>query len=129
MKVELGDLQDGAFTGPPVQRLITWEIDGQPFSADVYVRRLSYYAAVSDVRALSTEGDIAAHRIASSITDENGKQVFKPEDVTGAYSDGTPVLTTDVDGRTIERGAMHYSLAMALLAAIAEVNKMGKSPT
>lgn len=103
----------GAFTGAPVYKQVTWtNDDGQECTFDVYVRRLSYHSAVSDVQAASGKGDGLAGRIAACICDKHGKPVFKPDDITG---EADP-----------ERGALHPDLTLALLEAIGEVNGLGK---
>lgn len=108
--------QQGAFTGAPVPKEITWKIGDQEHTATVYVRRLSYLAAVNDVRASQGKVDGIAGRIAATICDEQGKPVFRPEDITG---EANP-----------ERGALHRNLTLALLAAIGEVNAPpGKTPS
>ncbi len=105
--------QQGAFTGAPVAKEITWTIDGEEYSATVCVLRLSYLAAVNDVRASQGQVDGIAGRIAATICDEAGKPVFRPEDITG---EADP-----------ERGALHRNLTLALLGAIGEVNSPGKT--
>lgn len=105
--------QQGAFTGAPVAKEITWTIDGTEHTATVYVRKLSYLAAVSDVRASQGQVDGIAGRIAAAICDEAGKPVFTPEDITG---EADP-----------ERGALHRNLTLALLGVIGEVNAPGKT--
>jgi len=106
----------GAFTGAPVAKEITWTQGGEELTALVYVRKLSYRSAVNDLTAMRGEGDMVAGRIASSICDEAGKPVFTMGDITG---DADP-----------ERGALNNELTMALLAAIVEVNGLGKkTPT
>lgn len=113
MKLTLENLQDmGAFTGPPVEKEITWSLGGSQFQATVFVRRLSYAAAVSDVRAARGQTDHIAGRIASAICDEHGAAIFAPEDITGE---------SDPD-----RGALDHGLTLALLSAIGEVNGLGK---
>lgn len=114
MKLTLDNLkQIGAFTGPPVEKQITWTQGGEEYTAIVYVRRLSYAAAVADVRAATGHKDHIAGRIATAICDETGKPVFTPEDITGE---------SDPD-----RGALDHGLTMALLTAIGEVNSSGKT--
>lgn len=121
--LSLDQIRDsGSFTGAPVKREVTWEVNGEEYTADVYVRRLSYQTAVSDAMAVAGHGDLASNRIAHCIVDENGKPVFKVSDITGFHEDGTPVL--DEDGN--ERGALCSELALALLAVIGEVNNLGK---
>jgi hypothetical protein len=105
--------QQGAFTGAPLPREITWESDGEEYTATVYVRRLSYHAAVHDVEAAHGRMDGIAGRIAACIVDDKGKPVFTPQDITG---EADP-----------ERGALHRNLTLALLAVIGEVNGLGKS--
>jgi hypothetical protein len=96
--------QAGAFTGAPVEKEITWTSGGGEHTAAVYVCRLSYAAAVSDI----TSKDAIAGRIASSIVDENGKPVFTVADVTG---EADP-----------ERGPLCRDLTLELLRVIGEVN-------
>lgn len=113
----------GGFAGPPVKKEISFSAGGQEHSGTVYVRRLSYQSAVGDIRALETDGEIAAARIANCIVDENGEQMYTVHDITGFYDDGKPVL--DAEGNP--RGGFVESLLHALWGAIAEVNNMGKS--
>ena len=124
MTLTVESLRDqGAFTGPPVKREITWTVGEQEYKGDVYVRRLSYHSAVTDVQSLNGGGDIGAARIAHCIVDEAGKPIFTLADVTGVNADGSPVL--DEDGN--ERGALCSELSLALLVAISEVNQLGKT--
>jgi len=102
----------GAFTGAPVKREVRWRVDDEEFTATVYVRRLSYQAALYDAQAASGQVDSIAGRIAASICDAQGKAVFTPQDITG---EADP-----------ERGALHRNLTLALLAVIGEVNGLGK---
>lgn len=105
MKITLDSLKSaGAFSGAPVEKEITWESGGEEHTATVYVRPLSYAAAVSDV----TSKDAVAGRIAVSILDEEGKPVFTVGDVTG---EADP-----------ERGPLCRSLTMELLRVIGEVS-------
>ncbi|WP_165856731.1 phage tail assembly chaperone family protein, TAC [Marinobacter sp. JSM 1782161] len=103
----------GAFTGAPVEKEITWKQGGQEHALTVYVRRLSYRSAMSDLKAVNKKGDITAGRIASCICDEHGNDVLTPEDITG---DADP-----------NRGPLDGNLTMALLTAIGEVNGEGKT--
>lgn len=102
----------GAFTGAPVEREITWKQGDQDLTAKVYVRRLSYLSAKSDLLAVGRKGDAVAGRIAASICSADGKPVFTPEDITG---EADP-----------ERGPLDGNLTMALLTVIGEVNNLGK---
>lgn len=114
MKLTLDTLREvGAFTGAPVEREIKWRQGEQEITATVYVRPLSYRAAISDLRASTGHGDAAAGRIAASICDEHGNPVFTPQDITG---EADP-----------ERGALDGNLTVALLAVIGEVNNLGKT--
>lgn len=103
----------GAFTGRPIEKEIKWTQNGEDFTATVFVRPLGYQSAVSDLMAATGKQDGLAGRIAASICDEEGKPVFKPEDITG-----------EADG---DRGALDGALTYALLAAITEVNNLGKT--
>lgn len=115
MELSLDTLkQSGSFTGAPVEREIKWKQGDQELIATVYVRPLSYLAAVSDLRAVNGKVDGIAGRIAASICDKQGKPVFAPEDITGE---------ADPD-----RGALDGNLTMALLVVIGEVNGLGKAP-
>lgn len=104
----------GAFTGAPVSREIVWKIGEQEYKADVFVRPLSYHSAVADLKSMAENRDAIAARIAVSIVDEHGKPVFQAADITG---DADP-----------DRGPMDGNLVWALLAAIADVNGLGKQP-
>jgi hypothetical protein len=123
MKLSLEGLQQsGGFTGAPVKREIEWVRGDHTETYDVYVRRLSFQTAVSDVHALAGHGDLAANRIAHSICDEHGARVFKVSDITGINDDGSPVLNED----GTERGGIDNNLTLALLSVIGEVNGLGK---
>ncbi len=114
MKLTLEDLKEaGAFTGAPVEKEITWKQGDAELTATVYVRPLSYMAAVSDLRAIAGKADGVAGRIAASIVDEQGRPVFTPGDITGE---------ADPD-----RGPLDGNLTIALLAVINEVNNTGKA--
>jgi len=114
MELSLDTLkQAGSFTGAPVEREIKWKQGDKELAATVYVRPLSYLAAVSDLRAVNGKVDGVAGRIAASICDKQGKPVFTPEDITGE---------ADPD-----RGALDGNLTMALLVVIGEVNGLGKA--
>ncbi|ABI59708.1 conserved hypothetical protein [Nitrosomonas eutropha C91] len=102
----------GGFSDKPVKRTITWRQSDEEFTGDVYVRPLSYASAVADLRSINDDLDPVASRIASSITDEQGKPIFTVQDITGE---------ADPD-----RGALNGSLTIALLNVIAEVNGLGK---
>ena len=112
MKLTLESLQSvGAFTGRPVQEEISWMQDGKELTATVFIRPLGYQAAVSDVTAHG-QNDSLAGRIAASVCDEQGNQVFSVGDITGAADP--------------ERGALDGRLTVALLAVIHKVNSPGK---
>lgn len=114
MNLTLDNLKQlGAFTGAPVERKVTWKQGQEEYTMTVYVRPLSYTAAVSDLQALTGKHDQVAGRIASSICDEAGEPVFTPGDITG---EADPA-----------RGPLDGNLTMALLGVIAEVNGLGKA--
>lgn len=114
MKLTLESLKSvGAFTGRPVEKEIKWSQGDDEFTATVFIRPLGYQAAVSDVTALNGKHDSLAGRIAASVCDEHGNAVFTVGDITG---------TADP-----ERGALDGRLTVALLAAIFEVNNLGKT--
>lgn len=116
-----------AFSGAPVKREVTWtNIEGEEFTADVWVRKLSYHTAVSDIRTPVTNGDPVAARIAHCIVNQKGEPVFSVSDITGINEDGTPVTVEDEEGKSVERGALDPALTFALLTLISEVNEMGK---
>ncbi|EXF45272.1 hypothetical protein BAY1663_02351 [Pseudomonas sp. BAY1663] len=133
MKLTLENLKEaGAFTGAPVEKEITWKQGETEYTATVYVRPLSYQAAVNDLRAIYGKTDGVAGRIAASICDEHGKQVFTAEDITDGPivkgEDGKPMLGGDgLPQRT--GGALDGNLTMALLQVIGEVNNPGKPKT
>lgn len=114
MNLTINTLKEmGAFTGAPVEKEITWKQGKDELTATVYVRRLSYKTAVSDLQAMKNNTDGVAGRIAASICDEKGKPIFTPDDITG---DADP-----------DRGPLDGNLTMALLSAIGEVNELGKT--
>ena len=112
MKLSVEALAEvGAFTGPPIEKEIKWKQGEDEFTATVFVRPLGYNSAVKEIRALSSNMDAIAQRIASSILDENGAPIFNAEDITG---ESNP-----------ERGPLNSELTMALLHAISEANTKG----
>jgi len=124
MSLDLQSLyKKGGFAGAPVEREITFMVDGEEVTGTVWVRRMSYQSAVGDIKALKNPDEIAASRIASCIVDEQGNQLYSVSDITGYYEDGTPVL--DENGNP--RGGFIESLLMALWAVIGEVNGLGKN--
>jgi phospholipid N-methyltransferase len=110
MDLTLDALKDmGAFTGAPVEKEIVLKKDGkEEKTATVYVRKLSYYSAVADIKSLNAKSDAVAARIASAICDKEGKPVFEPGDITGE---------ADTD-----RGPLSRDITMELLRVIGEVN-------
>lgn len=104
----------GAFTGAPVKKEVTWKnIEGDDITATVYVQRLNYRSAVSDIQSFKEKKDALAGRIAACIVDKKGKPIFTPDDITG---DAEP-----------DRGPLDGNLTVALMQAIGEVNNMGKA--
>ncbi|AOY88654.1 phage tail protein [Marinobacter salinus] len=109
MDLTLDSLKDmGAFTGAPVEKEITLADGDKEKKATVYVRRLSYHAAVSDIKSINAKSDAVAGRIASAICKKDGTPVFQPGDITG---ESDP-----------ERGALNREITMELLRVIGEVN-------
>jgi hypothetical protein len=126
MKLTLETLKTaGAFTGRPVEKEISWKQDDQVFVATVYVRPLGYQAAISEVLSVGGGYDNMAGRIAASICDENGVAVFTVDDIVKGPID--PVALA-ADPKTTQRlGPLHGGLTVALLAAIHQVNSLGKT--
>jgi len=115
MQLTLDTLKSsGAFTGAPVLKSITWaNEDGESFTADVYVRRLSYATLVEGYKAATAAGfDPIAQKIASCICDAEGRAVMTAADVDGSADP--------------ERGPLCAELTEAFLQAIGEVNGLGK---
>lgn len=109
MDLTLDTLKEaGAFTGAPVEKEITLQDGDEEKTATVYVRKLSYYTAVSDIKSISARSDAVAGRIASAICDKEGKPIFEPGDITGE---------ADPD-----RGPLSGEITMELLRVIGEVN-------
>jgi len=109
-----GLIKMGAFTGAPIQKIITWKKGDTEFSAIVHVRLLSYHSTVAELNAFSKEhADAVAGRIAACICDVKGTPIFTPGDITG---EADP-----------ERGPLDGQLTIALLTVIAEVNRLGGS--
>lgn len=124
MKLSIATLNaKKAFSAKPVEMEIKWGEE----TFTTFVRPLSYQTAIGDITAIN-KGDILAHRIASSICDEEGKAVFTVADITGEpvygppeVAGGEPVLLSDP-----ERGALDPALTTALLVAIGKVQNAGK---
>lgn len=100
----------GAFIAPPVKKEITWHSDGKAQTATVYVLQESFISLTQRWDAQDRGGDLAAQRIASCITDKNGVPVFTVDDIVGGPESG--------------HGPLCAELAIVLLAAIGEVNKV-----
>ncbi|MDD1966945.1 phage tail assembly chaperone family protein, TAC [Pseudomonas putida] len=100
----------GAFAAPPVKKEITWHSDGKPQTATVYVAHESFISITQRWDAQHQGADITAQRIASCIVDKDGKPVFSQADVVGGAETG--------------HGPLCAELAIVLLAAIGEVNKV-----
>lgn len=103
----------GAFTGAPVAKDITWKIGDEEFTSTVYVRRAGYESVVSDIASKRCESDPLAGRIASSICDAEGREIFSPGDITG---EADP-----------ERGPLSHGIVMELMRVMGEVNGAGKT--
>lgn len=120
MKLSIATLtQSNAFSAKPVERQITWR--GETITT--YVRHLSYQTAVGDM--LSKNGaDFVASRIASSICDEFGAPVFTVQDITGEVA--LPAGWKEGDPVPESRGSLDPELTKQLLAAIGDVQQLGK---
>lgn len=120
MKLSIATLtQSNAFSAKPVERQIEWK--GETITT--YVRRLSFQTAVGDM--LSKNGvDFVASRIASSICDEFGAAVFTVADVTGEVT--LPAGWKEGDPIPESRGSLDPELTKLLLAAIGDVQNLGK---
>lgn len=127
MKLSIANLNEKkAFSAQPVEVEIKWGEE----TFTTYIRPLSYQTAIGDITAIN-KGDQLAHRIASSVCDENGKAVFTVADITGEpvygppeVEGGEPVLLSDPD-----RGALDPALTTALLVAIGKVQNAAKTPS
>lgn len=100
-------INDGLFTGAPILKTITYTDGntGEKVSAEVYVKQFGIAQSRRFMNAYNIKEDARADSemaksIADSITDEDGKPLFKKEDVLRFKQD----------------------LVFALLGAIAEVN-------
>lgn len=100
----------GAFIAPPVKKEVTWHAGGKAQTATVYVLQESFISLTQRWDAQDRGGDLAAQRIASCITDKDGVPVFTVDDIVGGPESG--------------HGALCAELAIVLLAAIGEVNKV-----
>lgn len=100
----------GAFISGPQKKEVSWHANGKPQKATVYVLQESFISLTQRWDAQDRGGDLAAQRIASCITDKNGVPVFTVEDVVGGPETG--------------HGPLCAELAIVLLAAIGEVNKV-----
>lgn len=125
MKLSIATLAEKkAFSARPVEVQVKWGTE----TFTTFVRPLSYQTAMGDIAAMN-KGDLMAHRIASSICDEEGKPVFTVADITGEpvygppdVEGGEPVLLSDP-----ERGALDPTLTTALIVAIGKVQNAGKT--
>lgn len=103
----------GVFTSGLVKRTVKWSVDEEDFEAEVYVKPLSFSAAVSTMINQGEDAEKAiAERIAVSICDAKGKPIFTVGDILGTSKEG--------------QGAICESLTYALLAVIGEVKGSAK---
>jgi hypothetical protein len=102
----------GAFIAPPVRKEVTWHANGKVQTATVHVLQESFISLTQRWDAQDRGGDLAAQRIASCITDKNGVPVFTVDDIVG--------------GPETDHGPLCAELAIVLLAAIGEVNKISE---
>lgn len=116
----------GGFTGGPVKRQVSWEVGGEEFTADVWIRPMSYHTAVNDITAINSGRDVVAHRLAHCVCHEDGSPVFRVSDITGIDEEGRPVMVLNDDGEEVERGALDSNLANALMILVSEVSGLGK---
>lgn len=120
MKLSIATLnQNGAFSARPVERQIEWK----GHTMTIYVRHLSYQTAVGGLTAMNGADPVAC-RIAASICDEFGAQVFTVADITGEVS--KPADWKDGDKVPESRGSLDPELTELLLTAIGEVQQLGK---
>lgn len=100
----------------PERRDINWYVmddegNEQELSAVVFVRKRSFATISAEAKFVANDSQLAG-RIVSSIVDEDGQPVFALEDIIG----------------NDDHGPICESLGMALLAAIWDVNGLGKKP-
>ena len=120
MKLSIATLtQSNAFSAKPVERQIEWR--GKTITT--YVRHLSYQTAIGDILSTNPADRIAA-RIAASICDEFGAPVFTVQDITGEVQ--LPQGWKEGDELPESRGSLDPELTAQLLAAIGDVQKLGK---
>lgn len=103
---------DGFVSAKPEKRVIDVEVDGEPATIDVYVKKLAFASATKQLQIGKDSIKAIASRIASSLCDENGNPVLTAEDITGE---------SDPD-----RGSLSEEMTYKLLAVISEVNGLGK---
>ncbi len=89
----------GAFApAKPERKEIKWLTDsGALCEAVVHVRKKSFITLIEESRTANDSALTMAARITSSIVDENGKSVFKMEDVLGNEEHG-PDLRISFNG-------------------------------
>ena len=100
----------GAFAAPSVKKDIEWHSAAGIQKATVYVAHESYISVTQRWDAQEQGFDVTAQRIASCIVDKDGKPVFTVADIVGGAETG--------------HGPLCAELAIVLLAAIGEVNKV-----
>jgi hypothetical protein len=105
----------GACVGAPVKKQIKWEANGVEHTAEVYIKPLSYHVVTHDFAAMRGDPNGLAGRIAASVCDEKGDPVLTIDQITGADDP--------------QRGALCESLILSLMAAISQVNGLGKPVT
>lgn len=120
VKLSIASLTEAnAFSAKPVEKQIEWK----GHTITTYVRHLSYQTALAQLNSING-ADVNAARIAGSICDENGRPVFTIQDITGEvvlprdWKEGDPLPEA--------RGGLDHELTILLLAAIGEVQNLGK---
>lgn len=87
---------------------------GKNVKTHVYVKPLSYAAALEDLQSIGeSRPDAIARRIAYHICDEIGQAIFTPEQIKGTANP--------------EQGALSKDLTIELLRAIGEASSLGKT--
>ena len=116
-KLSLSELKASAFVGEPVLKTVSFTAeDGEEVEFDVWIRKMSYKAAVDQSNLTAEERQhYIANNVSKYIVNEDGSPFFESIDrVLGV-------------GDYAQEGGLTANMAITLHKAIDEVNSGGKS--
>lgn len=111
----------GLVSAELVKRSVVWTSGGEERKATVYIKPLSFGAAVAGIGSLD-RARVISERISECVRDEHGNKVFPRWE----YVAGVPFMEK---GDEMHPGALCESLTVALLLLIGEVSELSGKQT